>query len=541
MKLPLLLFTIVATVQTNTYFRRVGWITPNPSYGHVHLTIDLMTTHKHIESLNSVLQTLHDQIHTIPHQIVRIRARTFIHNALKETQNLQSMYNEYLNLLSATPQDEQRVKRFLGMLMAMTSLTMSLFNTGEIFLLQASMSDVISRQHHITDILQEHEISIQQIKHDVGTIRDGFIKTINVVEENSAMSQIHDAELQISMAIAEMHRIVNCLQMGTERLFTHRLPSCFLNATNIIQAHKRLMTSAAKKNLTPISLNAASFLQFETSFIIKNHMLHIFIHVPLMDVSQNLELLQFFAIPISITPTLHMTIASNDRYLAIGKDGLHATISTQDLQNCLRYTDLHFCNTPLILSKQIDASCLGAIYSQNFTHLQQKCPAVFFKSSEIIESLSANEVMIYTESPQTIQVTCPKGSKHVAIQSNQLLKLEQDCTVSTRKHIFKTGFDMTVNNDIQRWPSIWNISQTLFDIEPSSLEDIIHKLQLIDSRPTPIRDLKKIIWMNNHRNVNIALSTTISIIFVVLICTISFLMYRYCKLSKSSATDHNNA
>ena len=105
--------------------------------------------------------------------------------------------------------------------MAMTSLTMSLFNSAEILQLRASLSDVVSRQHHITDILQDHEISITQVKHDLNIMRTEFIKTINAIEENTAMTHVHDVELQINMAITELHRSVSCLQAGTERLFNH--------------------------------------------------------------------------------------------------------------------------------------------------------------------------------------------------------------------------------------------------------------------------------------------------------------------------------
>ena len=349
------------------------------------------------------------------------------------------------------------------------------------------------------------------------------------------MTHVHDVELQINMAITELHRSVSCLQTGTERLFNHRLPSCFINTTGLIGIHKRLSHDATQRNLKPVSMNAASFLQFETSFIIDKHLLHIFLHVPLMDPSQNLELLQFYAIPISITPTLHMKISTSEAYLAIGRDGLHTTISQELIRSCYQYAELRFCDEPLILSKQIDQSCLGAIYSQNFTQVQRRCPATFFTPEESIEKLSSNEVIIYTETPQTILVTCKTGSQHIAITNTKLIKLEQGCTVSTKHHLFKTGFDLQQNEDIQQWPMIWNISQTLFNIEPSTLESIVHALNLIDNHPAPIRDIKKIVWMNQHKTINIALSTVISIIMIVLISVMAFLTYRYCRLAQTTA------
>jgi len=218
------------------------------------------------------------------------------------------------------------------MLLAITSLTMSLFNTAEIMHLQSSISSVVTRQQHITDILQEHEVSIHNIEYNIDSLKEEFIKAVNIIEENSAMAIVHEGELQISTAINELHRMVDCISSGTEKLLSHGLPFCFTNMYNIENSHKHLKMSAKTMNLTPIPINIASYFQFETSFILEQKLLHIFVHVPLA----HLELLEVYSIPIPITPTLHMTIKPESKFLAVNKHGLHTTISTVTLQQCLK-------------------------------------------------------------------------------------------------------------------------------------------------------------------------------------------------------------
>jgi hypothetical protein len=169
-------------------------------------------------------------------------------------------------------------------------------------------------------------------------MNSSFIKAVNVIEENSAMAIVHEAELQISTAINELHRMVDCISSGTEKLLSHRLPFCFTNMSSIENSHNRLKLSAKTMNLTPIPINIESYFQFETSFILEQKLLHIFVHVPLADFSQHLELLDFYSIPISITPTLHMVIKPENKFLAVDKDGLHTTISAVTLQQCLKYS-----------------------------------------------------------------------------------------------------------------------------------------------------------------------------------------------------------
>jgi len=237
---------LATAIQANMYFRRVGWINPNPSYGHIHLSIDLSQIETHLNDMKTTLEHFRNNLQNIHHPLVKVRAQTFIKHSLEEANMLQRKFQEYLLIVHSTPNETKRVKRFLGMLLAITSLTMSLFNTAEIMHLQSSISSVVTRQQHITDILQEHEVSIHNVEHNIASLKEEFIKAVNVIEENSAMAIVHEAELQISTAINELHRMVDCISSGTEKLLSHRLPFCFTNMSSIENSHNRLKMSAKK-------------------------------------------------------------------------------------------------------------------------------------------------------------------------------------------------------------------------------------------------------------------------------------------------------
>jgi hypothetical protein len=52
---------------------------------------------------------------------------------------------------------------------------MFLFNQAEIMHLQGEISDLVTKHNHIVDIVQEHEVAILMLQHEVLKIRDGFI------------------------------------------------------------------------------------------------------------------------------------------------------------------------------------------------------------------------------------------------------------------------------------------------------------------------------------------------------------------------------
>lgn len=165
-----IIICLATAIQANMYFRRVGWINPNPSYGHIHLSIDLSQIETHLNDMKTTLEHFRNNLQNIHHPLVKVRAQTFIKHSLEEANMLQRKFQEYLLIVHSTPNETKRVKRFLGMLLAITSLTMSLFNTAEIMHLQSSISSVVTRQQHITDILQEHEVSIHNVEHNIASL-----------------------------------------------------------------------------------------------------------------------------------------------------------------------------------------------------------------------------------------------------------------------------------------------------------------------------------------------------------------------------------
>ena len=96
-----------------------------------------------------------------------------------------------------------------------------------------------------------------------------------MVEESNAITKIHDAEIQIVMALAELRRTMVCIQSGVQQLMNHRIPRCFLNTTQMQISLQNLVTSATKHHLEMVSTHVSAFLQYETSFLISKGQIHL--------------------------------------------------------------------------------------------------------------------------------------------------------------------------------------------------------------------------------------------------------------------------
>ena len=530
----LLLSTLCLQVHATIYFQQIGWMSPSPSYGHIHFSIDTNIIAQHASNLRILIGSVRKMVHTIPHESTQKRADRFLLRAHLDIEEIIKDFSDFKMIISDTQPDQKRSKRFLELLLGIGSLTLSLFNQAEIMHLQGSISTLATQQSHIVDILQEHEVAIHSLRHDISKIRDGFLTIINITQENYAATKLHDIELEIIMALTELRRTVTCVQHGLERLLSHRVPICFLNSTKINESIKNLNNKAQPYKLESISKHIPGFLQYETSFLLINEQIHIFVHVPLINFDSQLNLLRFNNAPLQITQSYSIQMALTEDVIAINKHGQHSVISQTELTRYNKYGEYFMGNTPVSLHTQINQTCLGSIYSQNIQSAKKRCPVKFTESEESLFNIAANEYIFLTKEPQTIQITCTKTTTHVAVHKEKRITLKTGCEIKTATTSTTMGHNLYTDQDIITWPFNWNLSHTMFDLDPHKLEEVIKSLNLIHYPNTPIRDLHQII--HSPHTFTFWITIVILIIFAFLVLILSYLGYRYWIIRKQTNT-----
>ena len=127
------------------------------------------------------------------------------------------------------------------------------------------------------------------------------------------------------------------------------------------------------------------------SFLISKGQIHIFVHVPLFGKALLLDLLRFNIAPVHISGTLSVQLTPPEDILAIGKDGSHMTITTSALNELTQYGQFFFSDTAMPLHRQLNATCLGAIFSQNYDNIRSTWPAKFMQAPELFVNISPGE------------------------------------------------------------------------------------------------------------------------------------------------------
>ncbi len=86
-------------------------------------------------------------------------------------------------------------------------------------------------------------------------------QAVGVVEEIDSKQAFMEMEIEVTKAMTEVHRMVDCLILGTERLLMHRLPLCFTKVANLETAHTCLALDARQRGLAPAQPHITAYLE----------------------------------------------------------------------------------------------------------------------------------------------------------------------------------------------------------------------------------------------------------------------------------------
>ena len=191
-----------------------------------------------------------------------------------------------------------------------------------------------------------------------------------------------------------------------------------------------------------------------------------------------------------------------------------------------------FSDTAMPLHRQLNATCLGTIFSQNFDNIKSTCPAKFMQTPELFVNISPGEYLFYSSKPQTLQIHCHKNTSFIAVQHSSRLRLDDNCEVRSEHFITRAGHDLQLAASIIKWPSSWNVSDLLFDVDSKSMEEVVKGLKLINYPPMPIRNLHLLLQSAHHNHH--WFTAAICFLAALMLLVVCFLCYRYIKIRKNT-------
>ena len=132
-----------------------------------------------------------------------------------------------------------------------------------------------------------------------------------------------------------------------------------------------------------------------------------------------IQKLQFHNAPTQISNLVALKLAPIENILAMGQEGVYTSMTHMELQSMKKYGNMYFGDTALTLHFQLNTSCLGTIYSQDYSNIKTIYPAKFLETAEQFTNVGPREYVFYTSTPQALQIRCPSGVNHLAVEHTE--------------------------------------------------------------------------------------------------------------------------
>ena len=197
----------------------------------------------------------------------------------------------------------------------------------------------------------------------------------------------------------------------------------------------------------------------DSSYFSNGTDLHLIVHVPAVAQNTLLQLFKMHPLPLPINKNQVLVPHVRDNVLGLSPGGnkLAAHLSSTDLLDCKVINKVFLCERHAVLHKHINASCMGALYLQNFESAAQLCPLQIKPIQEIVHQLANNWFLIFTPKPQTAAISCLNGTESQFYLPEGISKrhLSEGCKAEFINHVLLTDNSIMLENNVQHFDWTW--------------------------------------------------------------------------------------
>jgi len=586
------------TDSQHVIFESVGQMAGAISYQHAKLTLNLSSIFYQFEKYESSLQVLKQNLSATP--APEIPGRNFVGNPnsvnniikdarrlnldtiqlhINESEDLSDLVDTLRNILpevgdpkTASPQHlragrsaafdsikkkASKIKKFASIVstaskiagafssgvsgvMGLLSLPfgifgtyMGLYNKDQINLVRKDLYTVIDSHNRLVELVQSQEETISTITAQVDDLTTILHLTIlqNPGYTSVRLSRI---ENQIKM---RLNIAIHTIQQAQHR----RLAVDFLSAEQLNILFVKLNEQAVQNGCQLLINHRSDLFQLETSYFFDGADVHLLLHVPMVPTDSLLRLFKLhpFPLPLSGSHVLVPSVKEDILAISSGFKRYSAQFSATDLLGCHMVNNIYLCERHGVLNSNLNSTCLGSLYMQDFDAVKRFCALEIHRTGEIVHQLLNNWYLVYTPSSQTIPISCFNGTqseRHISKGTSRIY-ISPGCRAHLDSHLIISDISVKLETDLLHFEWRWDE----VSLEGLDSDTISPQLALLEEsglfRPT-LSDLHE---LNLHQRqsaswwtalVNFVGNLVMLVLFIGLVTFISVRLYRFRKSQK---------
>jgi len=402
---------------------------------------------------------------------------------------------------------------------------MGLYNSYQIRNLKKELEQSREAHNRLVEVVQTHARHIDELQNTTE-----YIKNTIVINRQFNLPTIARYLTDMENNIKQrMNRATHVIQIAQ----SHRLAIDFLPAAQLPNLFKKLSKQAKAMDHQLVIKRPSDLFQLELSYFYDGENMQMLLHVPSVPKDSILRLLKLHPFPLPLNKNYSVVPNVQDDLLAIsaGFNRYSAQLSSVDLLGCHAINNIYLCERHGVLGKQLNNSCLGALYLQDFELVQILCPLFIQPAGEVVRQLLDNWFLIFSPKPQTAYISCRNGTENEAYIKNGITRtfLSPGCKMNLNQHLIQADFSLSLPDDIINFTWDWDTTKVTQDLDmymkqlhdngnpDPTLKDLNEfKLQNKISNEPQAKDLRKLKNQDSKKTQKIILDVFIAFILSII-------------------------
>ena len=375
--------------------------------------------------------------------------------------------------------------RALGLPFGIFGTFMGIYNQIQIKQLQSQLDDQASAHNKLVEVVQQQADLVQQIDSAV----NGLVKTMEaVVYHNPSF-----IATQLSRFVKQMNSYLDVAFHVIQQAQHRRLAVDLLPPAQLQLLYKKLQLQAKENGCTLLTSQPSDLFQIEMSYFYDGQDVHLLLHVPMVPEDSLLRLFRLHPFPLPLSKTHSLFPITDNNILAIssGFKRYHTQFSHTDLLGCHSVNNVYLCQRMGSLYKDLNSTCLGSLYQQQFDSVKQLCPLEIRKTEEVVHPLLNNWFLAFITDVQTAPIQCRNGTQSEVYLTRGINKffVSPGCKCILDDHIITSDLNVKSDTDIIHYEWSWD----RISLDDFKLDDLDSQLSFMEksglTRPT-LQDLQ---------------------------------------------------
>ena len=471
-------------------FKRIGEYATDVEFHHVHIPVPLglqvQVANQAMDIIKKYAQNIHQETlmhyhkdNTYPdEEKAQAYATLLTHQNQFVTNNsaqiLEQIKAQIMSVTSALPQSPLRTSRQLGFIFGLVGTAFATANAVRISNIENQNLHNQKELHTLTHIAEIQENHLNHL--DLKFLANEKM-TLEALRYNPAL--LASAANSLVFQTTDVARIVSTTVQQAQM---NRLSTDLLQGHTVNKMFNFLNTAAQQKGMQLMIKKSVDLFQTELSYFYhpEDMTLNLFLHVPMVHPKNLLQFFQLVPFPIanSIKNNTSMMPNVKEDLIAVGAEHQFQLVTQTDLQACQVYGTSYLCSGRHTTRTDLEETCLGAYYLENWKAVNKLCQFDFIPAKEHVFKMSSNKWIISSPTPFSTTIQCDKVFSTINLKSLSIVTVPAGCSMHLKTHIIHPGSSISdASMEVKHFQWKWDPTQIFPNFNTKAFNNTMNSLK----------------------------------------------------------------